>query len=87
MVEFVSYSGSYPCLCGGNLIVRIDGKEVDLGKCLLSGGSVTFDDDWNECVEKGAWSVYLSEEYRQYEEEITRLVNENVKFGCCGGCV
>ena len=27
-VEFVSYSGRYPNLCSGTLVLRIDGKTV-----------------------------------------------------------
>ena len=87
MVEFVSYSGSYPNLCRGTLILRIDGKEVEFKRALSSGGSVMFDDDWCEHVYCGEWSVDVPEEYEQYKAEITRVVNENVPHGCCGGCV
>ena len=31
-IEFVSYSGSYPNLCRGKLVVKIDGKNVSFGK-------------------------------------------------------
>lgn len=86
-VEFVSYDGDYPNLCSGELVLRINGKEVSLGRCLCSGGSVWFDDDWCEHVGCGPWSVNVPEEFKQYEEEITNVVNENVPWGCCGGCV
>lgn len=31
-IEFVSYDGTYPTLCSGKLIVKINGKEVSFGK-------------------------------------------------------
>lgn len=87
MVEFVSYDGKWPNLCGGELVLRIDGKEVNLGQCLRSGGCVWFDSDWGEYVETGAWSVSVPKEFAQYANEITEIVNGNVPWGCCGGCV
>ena len=30
-IKFVSYSGAYPNLCSGKLVVNIDGKEVSFG--------------------------------------------------------
>lgn len=87
MVEFVSYDGAWPNLCSGELVLRIEGKEVNLGCCLCSGGRVRFDSDWCEHVESGAWSVDVPEEFAQYADEITEIVNDNVPWGCCGGCV
>lgn len=87
MIEFISYNGKYPNLCSGELILRIDGKEVSLSSCLCSGGYVTFDDDWCEHVGRGKWVVDVPEEFAQYADEITEVVNDNVPWGCCGGCV
>lgn len=88
MVEFVSYDGRYPNLCHGQLVVRIDGKEVNLGKCLISGGDCYFDSAWNDIVTCGGWDIDdLPEEYEQYRKEIKEVVNENVPSGCCGGCL
>lgn len=87
MIEFVSYDGRYPNLCRGTLVLRIDGELVCLNHCLVSGGCVAFNDDWDEIVEQGEWSVDVPEEYKKYEGEITTLVNENIEYGCCGGCV
>lgn len=88
MVEFVSYDGSFPNLCSGTLVLRIDGIERTMPPhCLNSGGSVSFDDNWGEHVESGRWSVDVPEELVQHEQEIEDCVNRHVPFGCCGGCV
>lgn len=87
MIEFISYDGTFPNLCRGELVLRINGKEVNLGCCLCSGGSVWFDNNWEAYVENGPWSVDIPDEFVQYADEITKIVNENVPCGCCGGCV
>lgn len=101
-VRFVSYDGRYPCLCMGRLCLEIDGERVyfsdrmawDKGKRLdanrafwASGGSVNVD---NNCVTTGEWKVdvaMLPERYRAYAAEIDRVFNDNVDYGCCGGCM
>lgn len=88
MVEFVSYDGAFPSLCSGTLVLRIDDEEVEFPKCCMySGGSVWFDDEWNEHVGIGKWSVNVPEKYANLKDEIERCVNEHVEWGCCGGCV
>ena len=88
MVEFISYDGKYPNLCSGILTLRIDGEVVEFPKyCMNSGGSVWFDEDWCEHVCGGAWTVEVPEEYEHLHKEIEECVNENVPWGCCGGCV
>lgn len=88
MVEFVSYNGRYPNLCSGKLVLHIDGKEVEFPDyCMCSGGSVWFDDEGDGHVEYGEWTVDVPEEYMQFYDEIQNCVNENVSYGCCGGCI
>lgn len=88
MVEFVKYTGEWPCACYGELTVKIDGEEVTFASgCLTSGGSVWFDKDWDEHVEEDPWSVSLPDEYVKYTKEVEEVVNENIPWGCCGGCV
>lgn len=86
----VKYDGSYPNLCSGKLILTIDGKEWIFPNCCLgSGGSVSFDDEWYECVTSGEWTI--TEYPKDFPEELKQAaedaVNENVSWGCCGGCV
>ena len=87
-VKFISYDGSYPNLCSGTLVVEVDGIIKEFKHCLSSGGSVWFDDDWSEHVEQGAWR-FIPEEDMDGEtwKGIEEVVNENVPWGCCGGCV
>ena len=88
MVEFVSYNGCWPNLCSGTLVLKIDGEEVVFPDyCMSSGGSVWFDIDWEEFVGIGPWTVYVPSQYKQYDAEIQKVVNEHVPWGCCGGCV
>ena len=82
-VEFVSYSGSYPNLCSGELVLKIDGEVVRWKRCMCSGGGLTEDYD----VYEGAWSVDVPDEYKHLKSEIESVVNANVEYGCCGGCV
>lgn len=68
-IKFVSYNGSFPCLCIGDLVVKITGMvdiggatvtlldaEVDLGEVeLISGGCYGFDDDGMDYIHKAPW--------------------------------
>lgn len=88
MVEFVSYDGEYPNLCSGTLVLRINGELRTLQHCLSSGGGVYHDDDWNFMIASGAWTVWnLPDDLEVYQTEIENCVNENIPFGCCGGCI
>lgn len=89
MVKFISYDGVYPCLCMGTLKIEVNDKLYSLDYCLVSGGSIWFDENWDEHINYGEWSLDLGEysELEPYREEITKLVNENIPEGCCGGCI
>jgi hypothetical protein len=89
-LAFVSYSGAYPCLCFGQLVLRVDGVEVAFpSSCMVSGGSVSFDADWQEEVTDGLWeiSAWPDKFPEELKADAVRLVNDNVPCGCCGGCV
>ena len=89
-LEFVSYDGAYPNLCSGTLTLKLDGKKIIFPSyCLKSGGSVSFDYEGNEEIEEGSWSIieFPNNFPESLETEAKQLVNDNVEYGCCGGCV
>lgn len=99
-VEFVDYSGAYPCLCFSEVTLKIDGKVVkfckykdaaeETGKpylALSSGGHAGFDEDWNKIVTHEPWSIDLDPRYAELKDEILEVINDNIPWGCCGGCL
>lgn len=86
----IDYDGEYPCLCMGNLTVTINGKAWKFPEyCLRSGGSVWFDDDLDEHVEMGEWSVneWPDGFPEELKDEVLDAINREIPPGCCGGCV
>lgn len=89
-IKLISYDGEWPNLCSGTLIVEIDGKTWEFpSHSLSSGGSVWFDESWSEHVEDGPWGISnWPEGYpEEAKEKTVDLVNEEIHWGCCGGCV
>lgn len=87
-VKFISCDGVFPHLCAGTLVLNIKGKDVALKNALITGGSIWFDEHNIEHVYYGDWELReISAEYEEYREEILKVVNKNVRCGCCGGCV
>ena len=98
-IEFVSYSGEYPCLCYGTLILKVNGKNMKFGiksgypKFWVSGGDISFDSEWNESIIKREWDWHCYEEDKlptdivDNKEYVMELFNDNVPWGCCGGCI
>ena len=93
-VRFVSYSGKYPSLCCGTLVLEINGKKYSFGwneNCdyrpfWSSGGCINADYK----VKQDEWFINvgeLPEELHEYANEIDMVFNENVEYGCCGGCI
>lgn len=86
----IEYDGSFPNLCSGKLVVIVDGIRWEFPSyCLSSGGNVWFDDDWSENVEEGAWSIIEWPENfpNDIKTAVLEAVNQDIQFGCCGGCV
>lgn len=88
-VEFVSYDGRYPSLCMGTLVLKINGKKISFGdnkndnypSFWRSGGCAGYS--------SGEWMIAINEipvKYQKYAEEIDVVFNNNVRYGCCGGC-
>ena len=98
MVKFINFErGHYKYLCLGSLTLEIDGKIVRFGDDIddhydrfwISGGDAYTDDKGNVFVNRGPWYTkdeYLPKQYIKYKEEILQVINENMKWGCCGAC-
>lgn len=100
-IKFVSYDGEFPTLCMGTLVLNIDGEQYYFSDFIdkddhhfrsfwRSGGSVQFDEDWNENISRGAWELtklFLPDFLKPYGQQLIDIFNENVAYGCCGGCI
>lgn len=85
-VKFISYDGRWPNLCSGTLVVEIMGKQYSLKGCMESGGYCCC----GEPLESGPWTISieaLPEEIKSFRTAIEIAVNDNVEYGCCGGCL
>ena len=90
-IEFVKYTGKWPTLCSGELYFKVNGKEYKI-KGLVPGGEVGFKGGYGgeSYIKKGPWRLHnhdFPKELKPYKRLITNMVNENVKYGCCGGCL
>lgn len=97
-VKFISYTGKYPNLCSGILTLEIDGIEYTFGHSYKkpkpdfytfwsSGGDISGNYEDIYC---GEWEIDvndLPEQFIKYAAEIDEVFNDNVRFGCCGGCI
>ena len=86
----IQYDGKWPNLCSGKLVVITDDDLWEFPSyCLSSGGGVSFNEDWEESVWSGPWTV--NEWPKDFPEElklpVTQAINEQIDWGCCGGCV
>lgn len=54
-----------------------------------TGGCIYNRGNWDFEIEKGEWEYYgnLPEEYEPYANQFMEVMNENVEWGCCGGCI
>lgn len=96
-IKFVNYTGRFPNLCSGTLTLEIDGVEHTFGGSYrepkaefesfwCSGGGITADYD----AVSDKWTINvndLPEQFRKYAQEIDEVFNDNVQWGCCGGCI
>jgi hypothetical protein len=99
-IKFVSYDGGYPNLCSGMLTLEIDGEKKTFGcigtgcdylKFWSSGGRCGFRNNYSDSyIEQDEWIIdknSLPDELKSSYKEIKELFNENVRWGCCGGCL
>lgn len=66
-------------------------KDGHLEKFWSSGGNCGFSGGYKSSyIHSGEWQIDVSklpEELKQYAQEIDEVFNENVRQGCCGGCL
>ena len=98
-IKFISYTGAYPNLCSGVLTLNIDGvdktfgddDDCDYNKFWVTGGRAYFSGGWSKShIETDEWIIIRDElplELKPYAEEIAEIFNDNVTYGCCGGCL
>ena len=87
----IKYDGRYPNLCSGQLIVYIGTKKYEFPDyCLSSSGSAGVDmSTMDDYCTTGDWTI--TEWPKKFPENlkgaVTDAVNEQVRQGCCGGCI
>ena len=91
-IEFIKYTGEYPNLCSGVLKIKVNGIYYELYNMLDSCGTCYFDDNGIGHITKGAWkwrtwNTKFPIELMPYKEDILKIVNSKVPYGCCGGCL
>ena len=73
-------------LCSSLLIMSVDGESFRVE--LISGGSVSFIEYMSEYIEHGPWSIFkMPKKFKHLEKEIEDVINKEIPWGCCGGCV
>jgi len=90
-LKFKSYDGLSPNFCWGKLILNLDGLDITFPEHCLYFDGVCFDDNYNkiEKNDKGKWVITdFPENFpKELKERANELVNENMEWGCCGGCI
>ena len=85
--------GKYCLSSGGSAGVDFSGEESE-EYCTEGPWEVKFDEFWKNPIDSDDWNFYqnnekILEDFFSDEDrkKITELVNENVEWGCCGGCI
>ena len=56
----------------------------------VTGGSCGFYANGEDYIDHDEWQLIesnLPEKYEPYSEELINVFNDNVRWGCCGGCL
>ena len=98
-VKFISYSGKYPNLCSGRLVLEIDGEIIAFSDNYSEKTSKDYEPFWesggcccrsnNYAPRHDEWKINYDDiptKFKKYAYEIDEVFNENVDYGCCGGC-
>lgn len=85
----INYDGRYPNLCSGNLKVIIDNEIWNLGNILTSGGRCEYNSKTHECeIGYGKWRIenWPNGFPKFYKKPVLDTINDEIRWGCCGGC-
>ena len=85
-IKFHSYDGKYPHLCIGTLKLQIGDEIREYDDLIISRGYVTPEGE----VVRMPWEIHeevLEKDIRGWAKYIRDLINKNLDWGCCGGCI
>ena len=85
-IKFHSYDGKYPHLCIGTLKLQIGDEIREYDDLIISRGYVTPEGE----VVRMPWEILeevLEKDIRGWAKYIRDLINKNIDWGCCGGCL
>ena len=63
---------------------------IHSSKFWISGGCAGVDSDCREYCESGPWELdesEIPEQLADCSDELIEVFNDNVPWGCCGGCI
>lgn len=81
----IIYDGEYPNLCSGTLVVVIEGRRWEFpNHSLRSAGG--FEDDYSTYQEPWEISEWPQGFPEKFKKVTLRRINEEIDWGCCGGC-
>lgn len=85
-IRIKEFKESCWALCSSTVIIAVDDETFPI--LLSSGGAVWFDEDWDEHVSCGPWGVNrIPPKFKHLKKDIEDVVNREIPWGCCGGCV
>lgn len=86
----IEYDGEYPNLCRGNMTVFIDGEKWEFPQWPLASTGGIFNEELQDYIPvEGLWKVrYWPEKFPEsLKNSVIDAINDQVKHGCCGGCI
>ena len=84
-VKFISVTNKHRwAACSEKVTIEVEGTRYVVG--LISNGYVSWGEE--EIIETAPWSVRdVPDEIKHLKSEIENIINANVSWGCCGGCI
>ncbi len=90
----IDYDGKWPNLCSGRLNVMLGGELYEFGpRAIRTGGECHYYHSTGEIdVSEGPWKWAQDLKVpagfpKERLPELLNLINDEVSWGCCGGCL